>query len=188
MARGPGPEPDPFAAILRGIADARVDDAAAARARAQWLGRQAEEIATLADALVELTARRSWVQLRVRGGAGVAGVAEGLGADALVLRAEAGLVVVRADRITEVRAVDAVVPSAAGARPSAEGPGFADLLRDAAAERPPVRVHTDDGQEQRGRLRAVGADVLTLRVGASPPATVLVSLDAVTMVGLVPAA
>lgn len=185
---GDGTLADPFTAILRGIADARVDDAAVARARTQWLGRQAEEIATLADALVELTARRSWVQLRVRGGATVAGVAEGLGADALVLRADAGVVVVRVRALTEVRAVDAVVPSAAGTRPDHDGPAFADLLREAAAERPSVRVHTDDGQEQRGRLRAVGADVLTLRVGANPPATVLVSLDAVTMVGLVPAA
>lgn len=182
------PAADPFDAILRNLAEVRVDDAATARSRAHWLRHQAEESATLADALVELVHRGARVQLRVRGGTAVQGCAEGLGADALVVRTAAGTALVRIDRIAELRTTDGLVPSAAGRQHTAVGRGFAEILRDLAAERPPVHVHTDDGREQRGRLRAIGADVLTLHVGLAPPATVLVSLDAVTMVGLPPAA
>ena len=182
------PDRDPFAAILRGIADARVDDAATARSRAHWLRRQAEEAATLADALLELAEQRTWVHLRVRGGAVVSGVAAGVGADVMVLHTDVGPMLVRIDRLAQVRATGSPVPSAAGPRPDGTGRAFVDLLRDLAAERAPVVVHTDDGQDLRGALRAVGADVLTLRMGSSPLATVLVSLDAVTMVGVAPAA
>lgn len=182
------PDTDPFAAILRGIADSRVTDAAVSRSRGNWLARQAEESATMADALVELAQQRAWVHLRVRGGAVVSGVATGVGADVVVVQADAGPVLVRTAGLSQVRATGSCVPSAAGPRPDGAGREFVDLLRDAAAERAAVLVHTDDGQDLRGTLRAVGADVLTLRVGTSPLATVLVSLDAVTMVGVVPAA
>lgn len=180
MALDSSPSPDPFSTILRGIADARVDDAAAARARTQWMARHAEEGGTLTGALVDLAERRAVAQLRVRGGIEVSGTPIAVGADVVAMRTRAGVSLVRLDRVQTIRTDAAHVP-AAGRAAHTDGPTLAETLREMAADHRVVRVCTDDGGAVRGELRAVGADVVTLRVGDPPTGTVLVSLDAVTM-------
>jgi hypothetical protein len=178
--------PDPFAAILRGIADARVDDAATSRARVQWLTRQAEEGATLAGAFIELAERSIDVRIRVRGGAEVQGVVQTVGADMVELATTGGLVVVARDHVVTLRVPGDQVPppttmTGAGL---ASARRFVDVLSELAAERRQVTIDTTEGDRLRGEVRAMGADVLTLRIGNPPTTTVLVSLDAVAMVGV----
>ena len=176
------PGEDPFAAILRGIADARVDDAATARSRAHWLERQVDDEATLAGAFVDLAERRVGVKVRVRGGFEAAGAVTTIGADVVMLQSAAGVMLVRLDRVVTLRSDAGLVPSPTRRVTPAGARTMLDVLRETAGESATVRVHADDGTVIRGILGAVGVDVLTLRVGDARPATVLVVLDAVSLV------
>ena len=178
---------DPFARILEGIADARVDDAASARERAQWVIRRAEEDATLAGALVDLAERRAPVRLQLRGGREIVGTPVALGRDCVAVATAAGQAFVRLRHLIAVRngPHQGFVPS--GTPVGAPHPlarTLHDMVCDATAERLDVHVLLDDGRDVRGTLRAMGVDVLTLREINAPEATVLVSFDAVAAVTL----
>ena len=187
MAAHPAPGEDPFAAIHQGIADARVDEAATARARAHWLAQQAEDDVTLVGALVDLTEQGKVLRVRLRGGAELTGAARAVGADVVVLHTPTGEVLVRIDRLITVRSDSGFAGSPTRPDRSSGSPTFLEVLHDRAARQPRVQVHTDDAAVILGTLRAMGADVLTLRVGEGPTATVLVSLSAVTAVGILDA-
>lgn len=178
---------DPFASILEAIADARVDEATAARERAGWAMRRAEEDATLAGALVDLAERRSVVRVQLRNGREVVGTPIAVGPDAVALATPAGRAFVSLRHLVAVRTGPrrGLVPS--GTRRTATHAGtrtLHDVVCDATAERAEVHLVLDDGSEARGTLRAMGVDVLTLRENSGTRATVLVSFDAVAVVTL----
>ena len=168
--------------ILRGIADARVDDAATARTRAHWLARQVDDEATLAGAFVDLAERRVRVRLRVRGGFAATGTVTSIGADVVMLQSSVSVMLVRLDRVVTVQSDEELVPSPTRRVTSTGARTMLDVLRDTAGEGANVRVHADDGTVIHGTLRTVGSDVLTLRVGDVRSTTVLVALDAVSMI------
>ena len=173
---------DPFATILRGIADARVDDAATARTRAHWLARQVDDEATLAGAFVDLAERRVGVKVRVRGGFEATGAVTSIGADVVMLQSARGVMLVRLDRVVAVRSDAGLVPSPTRRVTPSGTRAMRDVLCDTVGEDATVRVHADDGTVIHGILGAVGVDVLTMRVGDARPTTVLVALDAVSLV------
>jgi hypothetical protein len=178
-------ERDPFASILEGIADARVDDAAAARERAGWVARRAEEDSTFAGALVDLAERQSVVRLQLRGGREIVGTPLAVGPDVVALATLAGRTFVRLGHLAAIRSGpgQGLVPS--GPRRAATHAGtrtLHDVVCDATAERANVQLVFDDGREAVGTLRAMGVDVLTLRENNAAQSTVLVSFDAVAAV------
>lgn len=178
---------DPFAKILEGIAEARVDDAAAARERARWVTRRAEEDATFAGALVDLAERQSVVRLQLRGGHEIVGTPVALGPDCVAVVTQQGRAFVRLRHLTAVRSLPGhgLVPS--GPRPTATRAvtrTLHDVVGDATAERIDVHVLLDDGRDAWGTLHATGVDVLTLREHREAKAMVLVSFDAVAAVTL----
>jgi hypothetical protein len=178
--------PDPEQAILRGMAEARVDDAAAARSRAHWLARQAEDEATLLGALCDLAEQQLPVQVRVRGGHTLHGVIHAAGADALVLADAPGSgTVIRTAQVVLLQ-TEPGRPELPTPRPRTTpvaGPDFVERLRDLAAERSAVVVRTTDGDVIPGRLRAVGRDVVTVQPAGGAGSTALVALDTIAAVG-----
>lgn len=178
---------DPFAKILEGIAEARVDDAVATRERARWAARRAEEDATFAGALVDLAERQAVVRLQVRGGHDLVGTPVALGPDCVAVTTAGGQAFVRLHHLTAIRSLPGhgLVPT--GPPPAAVRAitrTLHDVVGDATAERADVHVLLDDGRDARGTLRAMGVDVLTLRENNEGNATVLVSFDAVAAVTL----
>jgi hypothetical protein len=178
--------PDPEQAILRGIAEARVDDAVAARSRAHWLARQAEDEATLVGALCDLAEQQVPVQVRVHGGHALGGVVAAAGPDALVLAdGPASWTLVRTAHLVLLRSEPGrtEVPTPRLRTTPTSGPDFVERLRDLAVERSAVVVHTTDGDVIPGQLRAVGRDVVTVQAAGGSRAPVLVALGAIAAVG-----
>jgi hypothetical protein len=177
--------PDPEQAILRGIAEARVDDAVAARSRAHWLARQAEDEATLAGALHDLAEQQAHVQVRVHGGHELAGVLGAIGPDVLVLAGDGGtwaLVPIAHLVLLRSEPGRAEAPTPRSRTTPAPGADAVTRLRDLAVDRAAVVVHTTDGGLTPGRLRAVGLDVVTVQPASGSGSAVLVSLAAIAAV------
>jgi len=181
----PATTPDPYAAILRGIADARVDDAAATRARTHWLTQQATQSATLVGAFVDLSEQRTPIRVRLRDRSEIAGTVVAVGADVVVLLTASGTALLAPAHVTTVGTEGGhasapqgrtVAPHTAGSRTMIE------LLHDLAANRAQVRIRTIDGGDHAGELRAAGVDVLTIGVGSRSTHNVLLHLTAVTSV------
>jgi len=158
---------DPMAALHRWIAEARVDDAAARRAKQRWLEDQAGDTATVAGVLLDLGERELTVQVTTAAGRHVRGVVAGLGADFVTFRDARGVLAV-----VPLRAVALVRPgpgvrAATGDRMPGLDAAFSEALAAFAVERPDVTVHAA-GDDVHGRLVAAGIDVLTVRLdGAS---------------------
>ena len=186
-APDPFADDDPFATILEGIADARVDHAAAARERGRWAARRAEEDATFRGALVDLAERQSVVRLQLRGGRELVGTPIAVGVDVVALTTQAGRAFVRLHHLTAIRNAPGhgLVPSAPRVAATPAGTRtLHDVISDAAAERTDVQLVLDDGRDATGTLRAMGVDVVTLRENNAAQTTVLVSFDAVAAVTL----
>ena len=181
----PATTPDPYAAILSGIADPRVDDAAATRARAHWLTQQATENATLAGAFVDLSEQRTRIRVTLRDRTEVAGMVAAVGTDVVVMITASGTALVSTRHVTTVRTEGghASAPHGRDGGPHAEGSRtMIEVLHDLAANRAQVRIRTIDGGDHAGELRAAGVDVLTIGVGSPSTNNVLVHLTAVTLV------
>ena len=161
--------------VERWAAEARALHAADARSRERWLRRQAEEGATLAGAVVDLTERRVPVVIVTTTGRRHAGTLTGVGEDFVAVRTSPSHTA-----LVAMAAVSAVHPTPHGhvaAVPvtGADDPREAlldvmlsDVLAQAAGHRPRVQVHFQGGSEPvAGELHAVGVDVLTLRT--APP-------------------
>ncbi len=152
---------DPLSGLAKWLADSRVDDAAARRARQRWLERQAEEDATLAGVLLDLAERGGPIVVRTNGAATIRGPVVAVGADFVAVR-EHGLgdVLVPHGSICTVRAAPGERP-VVGERAAAFEVVLAEALVELAADRPPVRVGAA-GAEFRGRLRSTGRDVIAI--------------------------
>ena len=153
------------ARLERWAGDARVDEAARRRARERWLLQSAEEGGTLAGVLADLAERGVAVALRTSAGRRHGGTVRAIGADFVALDAEAsGEVAVALAAISSVRTRPGHAPPA-GDRPVHSDLRLADLLAGLAAERErALVVSVDGGDAVAGTVRAVGRDVVVVRV------------------------
>lgn len=151
--------------LERWAADARAREMADARVRERWLRAQAEEESSLAGVLLALAERREAVVLTTVGGRRHRGVVAGVGRDFAALETPAGpTTLVTLAAVGDVRVVREGPP----ARPAPSGAagefgvGLADVLAQAAGQRPRVSVQAGAAAVV-GDLRSVGSDVLTVR-------------------------
>jgi hypothetical protein len=167
------------------LADARVESSADERAREHWLRAAADADATFAGVLLDLAERGVGVAVATVGARRFQGVVHVLGADFIALRGRAGNEVLLALRtFASVRTAPAV-GVATGERVVTTELCLADVLAELAAERARVRLVVLDGTEAvTGELRAVGQDVVTLRIDGQPQATAYVRTAAVAEVVL----
>lgn len=175
-----------LAARLEGwLADARVEGSADARARERWLHTAAEADATFGGVLLDLAERGAAVAVSTSGGRRHHGGIEVIGADFLALRLASG-----SEILVALAAVDAVrtaplVETALGERVVTTELRLVDVLAELGAERARVLLVPADGAESvAGEIRAVGRDVVTIRMDGDPPATAYVPLAAIAEVAL----
>lgn len=167
--------------LLRLLDETRADDRADGRGRERLLRQGAEEGATLVGTLLDLAEAGAAVTIRTTVGRVQHGVLRLVGLDFCVLGGDVWLALAA---ITSVRPDPARRhPPAAGDRGPAADLRLVEALARVAPERPRVHVVTDGGDAEAGELRAVGADVLTLRLDGEPRgATCYVPASAVRLV------
>jgi hypothetical protein len=167
------------------LAELASDDAARARARGHWLGRQAAEEGTFAGILEDLAERGRPVLVHLHNGRLHRGALILVGADFVVLRAGAGPDVVLArSAVASVRTLPGE-PATSGDRVAASGATLAEMLSVLADDRARVMViGLDVRHTVTGELRALGRDVLTVRLGGEG-GTAYVPLDSVAEISLV---
>jgi len=153
--------------LERWAADARARDAADARVRERWLRAQAEEEASIAGVLVAIAEREETVVLTTVHGRRHRGRVVGVGLDFCAIGASGGattLVVLGA--LAEVRGFDPAgrsrSPVGAGPGRPSLGVGLADVLAQAAGQRPRVAVQSGSASVT-GDLHGVGHDLLRLQ-------------------------
>lgn len=170
-----------LADVARWAGDRRADDEARSRSAEAWLRRQADEEARFTGLALDLAEQGATVSVRTTAGRQHHGVLTAVADDFLVLDAPTGRAV-----LVPYRAV-AVVRSTAGATEGAVrkpplGARLVHALAALAVDRPRVLVVVDGGESLTAELRAVGRDVLTLRLDSGGAAHVRV--DAVAEVAL----
>lgn len=171
-------------ALARLLAEGRVDEAVAARARGRWLRQQTDEEATLTAVLADLGDAAAPVVLGLGGRGATPGTLALVGADVAVLDTAVGALVVPHRAITWVRSEPGAAVPVGGRRIDAPVT-FVALLAALAAERPSVAVGTGAGAGHDrvvGELRAVGADVVRLVDPEVPAAAVVVPVASITEV------
>jgi hypothetical protein len=167
---------DPYTELLRSVAADRVDDAADARRRTHWLLRQSEEEGSFAGVLADLAERADAVVCTTRHGRRHVGRLHALGADFVAVRNGGGLVLVALDALAQVRTHPGTAP-VTGDRAVRLERRMVEVLAELCSERPDVVVGTGEA-EVRGELRAVGRDVVTLRMSGRPATAAYVALAA----------
>lgn len=160
------PQNDGF---IRFLDDARAEDAARARTRERWLRQQTTEEARFAGTLVDLLERDARVNVRTTTGRIHHGTIAAVGLDFCVLRTLTGV-----DRYLALSGLGWVRPAEAGARPATgDRPApldlrLAEIFGHLVDDRPRMLVFVrGDPEPIAGQLRAVGVDVLTLRLDGS---------------------
>jgi hypothetical protein len=158
---------DGIEGLERWAADARAREAAEARVRERWLRSQAEEGASLAGILLALAERRETVVLETVAGGRHRATVTGVGVDFVALEGPAGVrILVALAAVADVRVIEdearRSAPPATGQDDAALGVRLADVLAQAAGQRPRLSVRAGAATVV-GDLRAVGDDVLTLR-------------------------
>jgi hypothetical protein len=186
---------DDLDGLERWAADARAGEAAGARVRERWLRAQAEEGASLAGLLLALAERREVVLLITTAALAHRGAVTGVGEDFVALEVPAGTTtLVALAAVASVRAVEGArrfsTPATGhgraddGAGGGGGGPSLGvhlgDVLAQAAGQRPRISVQAGTTSVV-GDLRAVGADVLTLRADGAA-GLVYVSLPSLSAV------
>lgn len=178
-----------LADLARWTGDARVDEAVASRTRERWLRHQAAEEARFAGVALDLAERRSGVAVRTGAGRTLHGRIVAVAHDFCVLRHAGGAATFLPFSAIATLRPEPGTPAfeAASERGAALDARLADALAGLAADRPRVRLVVEGGGEAvTGELRAVGADVASVRLDGEPPATVYVQVSALrelTVVG-----
>ena len=151
---------------------ARVDEAARRRARERWLLQAAEEGGTLHGVLTDLAERAVPVAVRTAGGRRHGGRVGAVGLDFVALDVPAGSpVIVALGAVASVRAQAGAAPPA-GDRAVRCELALTEVIAGLAAEREQVMVVSLDGGEAvTGTVRALGRDVVTVRLDGPVPAT-----------------
>jgi hypothetical protein len=166
---------DLVAGLLRAVAVDRVRDAATARARTNWLVRQSSEGGTFGGVLADLAERAEPVVCTTRSGRRHIGRVHTIGVDFVALRGSSGTtVLVGLQAVAVVRQQPGAV-AVTGDRAVRDGRRLVEVLTDLSNDRPDVVVASGDA-EVRGELRAVGHDVVTLRVDGRPARAAYVAL------------
>lgn len=176
-----------LADLARWTADARTDDAARSRTRERWLRQQAEEDARFAGVALDLSEAGAGVALRLTSGRTLHGRIATVARDFCVVRHGSGTAT-----LVSFAAIATVRPEpgyragqAMSERTAPVDATLAGVLAGLAGERPRVRVVTEGGGEAlAGELRAVGADVATLRLDGAHGGTAYLRLGAVLEVTL----
>ena len=175
-------------ALERMVADAAAAEAARARSQERHLREAAEAEATFLGIAVDLAERRIDVVVRTSAGRSSRGQLLAVGRDVVVVRDDA-----RPPVLLPLRAVTSIRPhetrppavrDAAGARPAPLDVSFAGLVSRLGAERPRVLVVVAGDDPVTGEVRAVGADVVTLRLDGEGRPTVHLRLEAILEVVL----
>ena len=159
--------------LTRLVSDSRAEDAARQRIRERNLRAAAVTDATFSGLLVDLAERGETVALRTAHGRTLTGRITLVARDAIALDSGAGLSYIKLDRITALRRAPGVrADEPSGDRPPPRTTSLAALLADLAPERPRVALVLDGEPALAvGELRAVGVDVLTVRLDGEPPVT-----------------
>ncbi len=180
--------------LVRWLAEARVDDAVTSRLRERALRQLAGDEATLLGLCLDLAESGRPVLARTTEGRVHRGQLVAVGADFVVLRSGAGdAMFLPVGALAWLRPAPGAWAGAlarggeaAGARPPPLAARLVDVLTGLAADRPRVRVVvTGDPDPWAGRLRACGADVLSMEQSNDPPMIGWIPLVQVTEVNLV---
>ncbi len=170
-----------LADLARWTSEARVDEAARLRTRERWLRQQAVEEARFAGVALDLAERGGPVVARTTTGASLHGRIVAVARDFCVLRHHGGTpTFLPLCAIATLRPEPGQrAPEAASARRGPVEASLTDVLAGLVGERPRVRIVVEGGGETvAGELRAVGADVATVRLDGEPRHTVYVHLGA----------
>lgn len=150
--------------IDRWAADARIDEAARARARERWLRHQAEAEGNLRGVLADIAERAMPVAVHVRGGLQHGGEIRAVGSDFMALRSAGVDVIIAIAAVTSVR-TGAGEASTIGDRSITTSLRLVDVLAGLAAERAAARLVMAGGEDTvAGELLSVGRDVVGVRV------------------------
>lgn len=141
-------------------------DRGAARERERLLRQVAEEGASLAGTLLDLAEQGTPVSVSTRSGRAHHGFLIGVGDDFCVLRSARGtLTYLATDTMATVRPQPGERhPPASGERRAPRDLRLVELLSSALPERPRLALVLRGGEVVAGELRAVGTDVVTLRL------------------------
>ncbi|MEO7555627.1 MAG: hypothetical protein ABIV94_03360 [Acidimicrobiales bacterium] len=176
---------DLLARLDRWVSAARSDHAAAARSRERWLRQVADESASFTGVLVDLAERGAPVVVHGAAGRRHHGIVHGVGTDFVALRTAQGAAVLLALSSLAYVRPEASSSTALGDRDLDLAVGLAEALAALAEDRPRVLVVTTaDCDGIAGELRAVGRDVVTLRLDGAPRAAAYVPLATIAEVRL----
>jgi len=173
--------------LARWAGDDRATTAATSRVRERWLRQQATEDARFAGVLLDLSERGMGVAVGAVSGRTLRGRIAAVAGDFCLVRHDGGQATLLGfDAMVSVRPDPGHrVGDAAADRSPAMTALLVDVLAGLAAERPRVRLPVAGGAEPVvGELRAVGADVVTVRLDGESAATVYLRLAAVGEVTL----
>jgi hypothetical protein len=161
--------------------EVRADEMARARSRQRWLWQQTTEEARFTGTLVDLLECEAPVNVRTAMGRVHHGTIAAVGLDFCVLRTTTGVDRYLAlDALGWVQPAEPASPSATGDRPAPLDLGLAELFGHLVNDRPRMLVFVrGDSEPIAGELRAVGVDVLTLRVDGTERGTCFVPTAAI---------
>jgi hypothetical protein len=167
------------------VAQLSTDEAVLARTRAHWLNRQAAAEGTFAGILRDLAERGRPVLVHLHNGRLHRGAATVVGADFVVIRTAGDRdVAVTFTAIASVRTLPGE-PATTGDRFLPATTTLAEMLSALGEERARILVMGLDARQAiAGELRAVGRDVLTIRLGGEG-GTAYVALDSLAEISLV---
>lgn len=181
---------DPFGRALdRLVAEAAAAEVARERVQERSLRAVAEAEATFVGVAVDLAEQGRTVVVRTLAGRSHRGRIVAVGRDLLIIRdGDAAPALVATAAVASLRphldGPHRADGDTAGGRPAPLDLGLASLLSELAAERPQVQVGLAGDDPVTGRLRSVGADVVTIRLHGDRRPVVHVRLAAVTDVVL----
>jgi len=162
------------------VARLRAGEEIEARRREVWARQQLSEDATLAGVMVDLAERGPHVVVdSCRGSRTLRIVAVGRDFCAGVDRSRWVLVALGA--VESIRSTSASLQPG-GHRAHTLDVTLAEALSDLLADRPRLTMATTSGRLVSGELRAVGADVVTVRTESDPPGVAHVVLDRIVEV------
>ncbi|MGH9164593.1 MAG: hypothetical protein ACRDZW_03635 [Acidimicrobiales bacterium] len=176
-----------LADLARWTGEHRSAAAAESRVRQRWLRQQAVEDARFAGLVLDLSERATTVVVRTITGRSVRGRIVAVAADCCLIGLDGGPpTLVRLEAMASVRPEPGRRATEADAERAAPAAAtMADVLAGMAAERPRVRIGLVGPEEPfTGELRAVGADVVTIRLDGDAAAVVYLRLAAVAEVTL----
>ncbi len=174
--------------LERWAAGARAQEAADERVRERWLRQAAEEEASFAGLLADLAEGGRAVVVTTTAGRRHQGPVVAVGWDFVALAGEGRLTLLTVDSIAELRQAPGAPARAAVAPGSGRSEGrlgvtLAEVLAQAIAVRPRVAVVLGTVTVV-GELRAVGADVLSVRTDAEPAGLSYSRLSSVSEISL----